>query len=524
MKTVFRRFAILIFCVFVLFSLCVTVSADEVQAEDLRKTIKIKGSGFDSFRFLTDDDLKSYFKSSGSCNLKIQSEEANIASLYLLFNLEYGEYTITDDATGNSLTAGTNGFLHEFVDLTEAFGGPVASVTIAFSNGVVRLSEICAFSEGQVPDFVQQWEAPLDSGADILLLSTHGDDEQLFFAGLFPLYAAERGYQIQVAYFTDHRNLTYKRTHEMLNGLWATGVKYYPVFGQFEDFLLESMEATYAEYSKRGTSKDEMLNFVVEQLRRFKPQVVIAHDINGEYSHGMHMVYTDLLIEALEITNNPEIYPELAEKYGLWDVPKTYIHLYEENPIVIDYDTPLKSFDGMTAFEVTQKIGFPCHESQLWTWFNRWINGNAGEITKASQIETYNPSNFGLYRSTVGEDVLKNDFMENITPYVEIHRLEAERLEAERLEQERLEAERLEAERLEAERLEAERLEAERLEAERLEAERLEAERQAQNRKNLPKKLLSILLLAVMVLCLVVMILLVRSNKKYSRGKYSKKR
>ncbi len=523
MKTVFRRFCVLIFCVFVLFSLCVAVSADEVQAEDLRGTIKIKGSGYDSFRFLTDNDLTSYVKSSGSCKLKVQSEEANIASLYLLFNLEYGEYTITDDATGNSLTAGTNGFLHEFVDLTEAFGGPVASVTIAFSNGIVRLSEICAFTEGQVPDFVQQWEPPLDTGADILLLSTHGDDEQLFFAGLFPLYAAERGYQIQVAYFTDHRNLTYKRTHEMLNGLWATGVKYYPVFGKFDDFLLETMDATYAEYKKLGTSRDEMLSFVVEQLRRFKPQVVIGHDINGEYSHGMHMVYTDLLIEALDLTNNPESYPELAEKYGLWDVPKTYIHLYEENPIVIDYDTPLESFDGMTAFEVTQKIGYPCHVSQQFTWFTKWINGKETPITKASQIQTYNPCNFGLYRSTVGEDVLKNDFMENITPYVEIHRLEAERLEAERLEQERLEAERLEAERLEQERLEAERQEAERLEAERQEQERLEAEQQAQ-KKNLPKKLLCILLLLVMALCLVVMVLLVRSNRKYRRGKYSKKR
>ena len=58
----------------------------------------------------------------------------------------------------------------------------------------------------------------------------------------------------------------------------------------------------------------------------------------------------------------------------------------------------------------------------------------------------------------MGEDVLKNDFIENIVTYAEQERLEQERLEQERLEQERLEQERLEAD-LEAKRLEQERLE-----------------------------------------------------------------
>ena len=135
----------------------------------------------------------------------------------------------------------------------------------------------------------------------------------------------------------------------------------------------------------------------------------------------------------------------------------------------------------MTAFEVTQKLGYPCHESQQYTWFTKWINWvnmsvGGTPITKATQIVDNNPCKFGLYRSTVGEDVLKNDFLENIVTYAEQERLEQERLEQERLEQERLEQERLEQERLEQERLEQERLEQERLEQERLEQERLEQE------------------------------------------------
>ena len=64
-------------------------------------------------------------------------------------------------------------------------------------------------------------------------------------------------------------------------------------------------------------------------------------------------------------------------------------------------------------------------------------------ITKATQITTYSPCKFGLYRSLVGADVQKNDFLENITTYAQQEQQEQERLEQERLEQERLEQERL---------------------------------------------------------------------------------
>ena len=317
MNTLFRRFFVLILCLLMLTGLCASAAAQETEATDLRDQIKVGGYGYDSFRFLTDGKLTSYQKSSGSCTITLESPEANMASLYLLFNLEYGEYTITDNDSGASLTAGTYNYLHEYVDLTAAFGKPVKSISIQFNNGTVRLSEICAFTEGKLPDFVQQWEPPLDSAADLMLLSTHGDDDQLFFAGLFPLYAAERGYKVQVVYLTDHRNLTSKRTHEMLNGMWATGVKNYPVFGKFADLYSEDINVAYKKYAQLGYSKDDLLQFMVEQLRRFKPQVVVGHDFKGEYGHGMHMLYTDILVQSLDLVNDASVYPELADQFGL---------------------------------------------------------------------------------------------------------------------------------------------------------------------------------------------------------------
>ena len=526
MKSFIRRFAALIVCFLTLVCLCAAASATQTQARDISGQITLGGTGYSSFDFLTDGDTLIYHTASKNCTLQLESA-VPMGGVYLLFDAPYGEYTVT--AGGSSITAGTNGYLHEYVDLT-ALGENITSVTIDFSNGSVRLGELYVFTPGQLPDFVQRWQPPLDSGADILLFAAHSDDDQLFFAGLFPLYAKELGYRIQVAYMTDHRQDDLARSHEVLNGLWATGAAYYPVFGDFPDFRIDDLAQTYAEYLRRGFSEETLLRYVVEQIRRFRPLVVLGHDFNGEYGHGMHMVYADLVAKAVEITADAARFPDSAESFGTWDVPKTYIHAYKENPIVLDYDTPLESFGGLTAFQASQQLGFPCHLSQQqYKSFQRWFYGPDRTITKAAEITDYPPHKFGLLRSTVGPDAAKNDFMENVTSYgeqerLEQERLEQERLEAERLEQERLEQERLEQERLEQERLEQERLEQERLEQERLEQERLEEERKEQEAGEDTRKQKLILLLCAMALCVVALVILLLVPKKKKRGKYSKRR
>lgn len=385
--------------------------------------------GFTDWGYLFDGKVLQGGTSAATASLTIQHTEG-IGSLYFIFRLEYGEYTVTNNDTGETKTVGQGSFLHDFLDLEAMFGTAPTSVTVKFENGKVRINELYIFTTGEAPDFVQKWEMPAEDKTDLILFSTHGDDEQLFFAGILPYYANALDYQVQVVYLTDHRNNTDQRVHEMLNGLWAVGCTTYPVIGSFDDFLIESLEGTYKKFEELGTTRDDIIEFCVEQLRRFNPLVIVAHDFAGEYAHGQHMVYADCVSAALEISNDATQYPELAEKYGTWDVPKAYFHLYEENSITMDWDTPMEELDGMTPFEVTQKLGFPCHESQQWTWFYKWINGkNDVVITKASEIATYSPCLYGLYRTTVGADVEKNDFFENVTTYAEQERLAQEELE-----------------------------------------------------------------------------------------------
>ena len=371
--------------------------------------IGVTAEGITDTTFLTDNDITNFITIEGPCSLTVTDGSGSMGSLYLMFDLPCGKYTVTDNTGGSEYTAGAYGYLHEYIRLD----APTDGVTIQFPTGA-SISEIQAYPYGADPQDVQIWQPPLEGETDLMLMSTHGDDEHLFFGGILPMYAGQLGYKVQVVYLTDHRNLTNVRTHEMLNGLWAVGVRNYPVFGDFADFRIDSLEKTYERYEELGTTRDDLMDYVVAQIRRFRPQVIVGHDFAGEYGHGMHMVYTDLLTEAITLTNNEIAYPVSAEAYGTWDVPKTYIHLYEENPIVLDFDTPLAKFNYMSAFDASRYIGFPCHESQVkGTLFGEWAYGKDLEVVSVWDITEYNPCYYGLYRSTVGPDIRKNDFMEN---------------------------------------------------------------------------------------------------------------
>lgn len=530
MKNWLRR---LIACLLLLCLLpAVPVGAQEDAARELSGQALVSAStGFTNLASLFDGkDSEGFFtKENGSLTL---TAPEGIGSLYIVFGKEYGTYTVTDDATGVSKTFGEDMYIHEFLDLSETFGYAPQSVTLRFEKGSVGIYELYAFTAGKTPDFVQKWGAPMDGRTDMILFSTHGDDEQIFFAGLLPYYAGELGYRVQLVYLTDHRNQTDVRIHETLNGLWAVGVDIYPVFGTYNDFFVVTQEQAYWSFNNLGWTREHLIGFVVEQLRRFKPQVVVGHDFDGEYGHGQHMAYADMLAAALEVSNNDKKYKESAQKYGVWDVPKAYFHLYKDNPIIMDWDQPLERFGGMTAFKVSQQLGYPCHESQYWD-FAKYIVG----YKSAEAVNQYNPREYGLYRSLVGEDVKKNDFFENIVIYAEQERIAEEQRQRE--EQARLEEEaRQEALRREEEQrqqAEQQRLEEEKRKQEeqaRLEEEaRLEAQRQAEEQRRKEETAeriwLTFCLVVLGVLCVVLLLwivmLLRKPQKRRKRKKFQKR-
>ncbi len=338
---------------------------------------------------LTDANRASSLNFAEGNVLNIESETP-FTGVYLVWDTPPGAYELAPEG-GAAIPCGQYGYLHDYTPLA----APATKLELRFLAGNYKLCDVYLFTEGTLPGWVQVWSPPLEK-ADMLVLPTHADDEHLFFGGTLPLYAGERGMNVQVVYLTNHFGEPY-RPHELLNGLWTVGVRAYPVMGPFPDVYatLASVEAAEAEFGY-----DNVLDFQVQMIRRFKPEVIVAHDLNGEYGHGAHILNARTLLAALEVSNDASVSPDSAAEYGVWDVPKTYLHLYPEGQMTVDWNIPLAKFGGRTALDMA-KEGFACHVSQQ-------------DYFSVEDFGPYDCRVFGLARSTVGPDVKQNDFFENI--------------------------------------------------------------------------------------------------------------
>ena len=382
---------LLIFVIFLL-----TFKGVYAQEGEITNNCRIKVNN-NSFPILTDDKYTT-FKNFDKDDIIDISCDYEISHIYIYYDKKSTEGTIDD------IKIGANGYLHELIKLD----GSQKDISIKYDDNY-SISEIYVFNTNDLPDWVEDWQS-LEK-ADLMLFSTHGDDEQLFFAGLMPTYIND-GKKIQVIYFTNHYNNT-NRYHEQLEGLWTIGIKYYPVFSTFPDAYSESLETALSNLNKSGFTRNDALQYEVEQIRKYKPLVVVGHDEKGEYGHGQHILNTDILKEAIIKANDQTYDEESVSKYGTWNIKKLYLHLYDKNRIELDYDKPLDYYNGKTAYEIS-KLGYAKHYSQQYTWFTAWLNGENNEYTSSKQIKTYNPALYGLYYSSVGDDVYCNDMFENI--------------------------------------------------------------------------------------------------------------
>lgn len=377
-----------IFCL-ILIIICIVVSipfvsADEYDAKLLNKTISASINGKKASNSLFDGSMYTKYMPNEGDILTIKSEQ-DISYVYIKYNKPPTEYQVKYD--GGFETYGKYGFLHELIRV------PSSKKQVIIHLPQVQVCDIYVYSDGVLPSSVEQWEPPFED-CDILLLPTHADDEHLFFGSIMPYYAGQLNKKVQVAYLTNHWGEWY-RPHELLEGIWEAGVKNYPVISVFNDYYSESLE-----HAKTLYDNDKMLGYEVELIRRFKPEVIIGHDVKGEYGHGVHMLNTYLLKQAIEISNDATYYPESAAKYGVFEPQKTYLHLYDKNTILLDVDTPLPAFGGKTAFEKAQDA-FSHHKSQQ-KWF------------KVSKKGVFDLRKFGLYKTTVGYDTT-NDILEHVT-------------------------------------------------------------------------------------------------------------
>jgi len=391
--------------------LLLTAPAWAEEAEDLTAgcTVKVVDKT-GKVKAITDGKYTTFWESSKRKEpWVILSSEKPVYGLYLCFRNLPESYVIQKQSGDDWVTVaeGDTRFYHAFYELDGL--KKIRILSTAEKKNTLGFNEIYAFGEGEAPDWVQRWEAPVEK-ADLLFLIAHPDDELLFTGGAIPTYGAELGKRVQVVYLTPS-NPT--RRSEALNGLWYMGVRNYPVFGNFSDRYANTGKLKDA-YKLINGGQNTVWSWVTELFRRFKPEVVVTQDINGEYGHPQHKMVADAAIKCFTKAADASEFPESADQYGTWQVKKLYVHLYgeEDSQTVLDWEKPLNAFGGKTGAQIASEA-FALHVSQ------KGMGAGKGSKFEEFTVETtgakkYPYDHFGLHSTEVGQDEAKDDFLEHI--------------------------------------------------------------------------------------------------------------
>ena len=294
----------------------------------------------------------------------------------------------SEDGTLLSRTELEQHFYADCVDLEPG----VRTVTITPRGEKAALSSVRLYAEPYSRHAVQRWE-PAAEKLDLLVISTHQDDEFLFFGGTIPYYAAREDVSMAVLYMV---NCGRQRYGEALDALWTAGLKQHPLFLNLPDsYTHEIREA------KGLWNRHEPLKRLISVIRQYRPEVIVVQDFKGEYGNGLHKLTAELTAEAVSLAGDGEQDPESAGLYGTWQVKKLYVHLYRENQIRMDWDRPMDESGIITPMFLAREA-FDRNRTQT-ALYSMDYDGSR-----------YDNSLFGLYYSAVGQDVLKNDFLENI--------------------------------------------------------------------------------------------------------------
>lgn len=343
---------------------------------------------------LTDPSVRNYWKpASADSKVTITLKNGAVTDgIYISWYTEESVFTLTAyDSHGNIVTVCKNGDKYDgyscFYPLDEAtrrveIAMPANPAEKDYGIVYLELSE-----KGKDSPGLMKWENPASS-CDLLVAATHQDDEFIFMGGVIPKYL-DAGYSVALAYTSVCGRL---RVEEGLRGVWASGIRSYPDFIGYPDM---GRKETFDEAAGVWGGLDAVVKSYVRELRMRKPVVVVTHDENGENYHNSHKVTAAALKQAVVSAADPSYDPESAEKYGVWQVSKLYLHLYRKNQIRLNYSTPLPRYGGKTAYEAAM-AAYDCHPSQHAWYMLDWAAIQPGA--------KYDNRLFGCYYSAVGYD------------------------------------------------------------------------------------------------------------------------
>lgn len=358
-----------------------------------------------TFKYATDGDYTTKWASAKTSSRYIDFTVAagyEVGGIYFIWSsapASWALYAFEDSGAMTSvLEGGTEGYLTQFVYIPSEYAAYRRfrlSMTPASASSAVDIAELKVFGPGDAPYYAPRWE-PFSGRADLLTIVAHPDDEDLYMGVPAPTYA-DQGMRCATVYMTYGSASASVRRYEAQESAWCLGNRCYPAMGNFRD-----VKTSTWQQQTQYWPLDETVGFIVEQIRRFKPSVIVTHDVNGEYGHGAHKLTQYATALAFQYAADASKYPESAAQYGTWKAGKLYVHLYGTNALnTMSLTATLSSFGGRTVLQVISDA-YNRHDSQL-----------PGRSLPTSG--DYDMRKFGLFATNLGLDAARNSMFEHVT-------------------------------------------------------------------------------------------------------------
>lgn len=253
----------------------------------------------------------------------------------------------------------------------------------------------------------------------VLAVSTHPDDEGIFFGGLLPYYAAGLQLPTVLVSLTSGdwypTNLTVREA-ELRCAASKYGLSYEPLFPRFKDVsnslpnnpYSNPMDATWdywADGVLQGDGSDvelgkrKAISYLAEQIRRYRPEIVMTQDQNGEYGHYNHIAAVYAVTNAFFLAADPSATNANLIDLPPWQAKKLYLHLFPQNRLFHPYlEIPIPELSNLTCRQMADH-GLDCHVSQR--------SPDVSTVYRTGEnFDGYHSEWWGLYYSSVGPDTV----------------------------------------------------------------------------------------------------------------------
>lgn len=292
---------------------------------------------------LSDGKISSYTEFPAGATLTLQVGSP-LQGVYIQWKALPEKYTLQwlDEAgTASEKEVRTPFTVNEYIPVPEGVQGLM--LTFPKKTGI---SEMELYGEGTLPCTLQQWEAPMENPAYMLLCGYPGD-ELLFFGGLLPLFS-NNGIPVSVAYMSHYSRW---RQEEGLQVLWDMGFTHYPVF-----LGIETGRNREAEYLKKNWGASAA-SLVEKMLLKYNPTCLLTFAEEGERLEEFvdETGKTRRMGEAqTAATGSAAVTGVTAARKKGWEGQLLY--KAEEGTFTADLSQPLGLFKDTPATEVAQTL------------------------------------------------------------------------------------------------------------------------------------------------------------------------